>query len=81
MVLQEHFGWKLGVPAFAAAAYTAVSRITANQHWASDVVFGAAVGLASGRTVTIRLRDARFSLAPLAVPGGGGVLVTALRQL
>jgi membrane-associated phospholipid phosphatase len=79
-VLQEHFGWKAGLPAFAAAAYTGVSRVTANQHWASDVVFGAAVGLASGRTVTIRLRTTGFSFAPLAVPGGGGVLVTALRS-
>jgi membrane-associated phospholipid phosphatase len=79
MVLQEHFSWKLGVPAFAAAAYTAVSRVAANQHWASDVVFGAALGLASGRTVTIHLRESRLSLAPLAVPGGGGVLVTVLR--
>ena len=78
MVLQEHFGWKAGVPAFAVAAYTAVSRVAANQHWASDVVFGAAVGLASGRTVTIQLRETRVTVAPLAVPGGGGVLVTAL---
>jgi membrane-associated phospholipid phosphatase len=80
MVLQEHFGWKLGVPAFVAAAYTAASRVPANQHWASDVVFGAAVGLASGRTVTIRLRETRFSVAPMAASGGGGVLVTASRR-
>jgi membrane-associated phospholipid phosphatase len=79
MVLQEHFGWKAGVPAFALAAYTAGSRIVANQHWASDVVFGAFVGMASGRTATIHLRDKRFALAPLAAPGGGGVLVTVLR--
>jgi hypothetical protein len=78
MVLQEHFGWKAGIPAFAAAAYTAASRVAANEHWASDVVFGAAVGLASARTVTIQLREARVSVAPLAVPGGGGALVTAL---
>jgi len=80
MVLQEHFGWKAGLPAFAAAAYAGASRITANQHWASDVVFGAAVGAASGRTVTLHLRNTRFSFAPLAAPGGGGVLVTALRS-
>ena len=79
MVLEEHFGWKAGLPAFAIAAYTAASRVVANQHWASDVVFGAFVGMASGRTVTIHLRDTRLALAPLAVPGGGGVLVTALR--
>ena len=76
MVLQEHFGWKAGLPAFAAATYTAFTRVAANQHWASDVVFGAAVGLASGRTATIHLRETKVSLAPLAVPGGGGVLVS-----
>jgi PAP2 superfamily len=79
MVLQEHFGWKAGLPAFGAAAYSGISRITGNRHWASDVVFGAAVGLSSGRTVTLHLRNTRFSFAPLAVPGGSGVLVTALR--
>ena len=78
MVLEEHFGWKAGVPAFAAAVYTAASRVAVNQHWASDVVFGAAVGMASGRTVTIQLREARLRLAPLPVPGGGGALVTAV---
>jgi len=79
MVLQEHFGWKVSIAAFAAAGYTAASRVAANQHWASDVVFGSAVGLASGRTVTIQLRGSRISAAPLVVPSGGGVLVTALR--
>ena len=79
MVLQEHYGWKLGVPAFAAAAYTAASRVTANQHWLSDVVFGAALGVASGRTVTVRLRDTRVTLAPLVVPGGGGISVSTTR--
>lgn len=79
MVLQDHFGWKAGLPAFAVASYTAASRITDNWHWASDVVFGAFVGIASGRTVTLHFRETRVSLAPLAVSGGGGVLVTALR--
>jgi len=78
-VLQEHFGWKVGVPAFLAAAYTGASRVVANQHWTSDVVFGAAVGMASGRTVTLHLRNARFTFAPMPVPGGAGVLVTTSR--
>jgi membrane-associated phospholipid phosphatase len=79
MVLQEHYGWKLGLPAFLAATYSGVSRVVDNQHWASDVVFGAAVGMAAGRTVTIHVREARVTVAPLAVPGGGGVLISALR--
>jgi membrane-associated phospholipid phosphatase len=75
-VLQEHYGWKVGLPAFLAAIYTGGSRIVANQHWTSDVVFGAAVGMASGRTVTLHLRNSRLSLAPRAIPGGGVVLAS-----
>jgi membrane-associated phospholipid phosphatase len=78
-VLEEHYGWKVGVPAFAAAAYTAASRVTDDKHWASDVVFAAFLGLASGRTVTIRLRRTVVSMTPLIVPGGGGVAVHAGR--
>lgn len=72
-VLQEHYGWKVGVPFFAAATYTAVSRLTINKHWASDVTMGAFVGMASARTVTLHVRNRHFALAPFAVPGGGGV--------
>lgn len=79
MVLQEHFGWKVGLPAFAAAAYTGASRVTANEHWTSDVVLGAALGMACGRTGTIRLRDTRISVAPRTVPGGMSVMITVLR--
>jgi hypothetical protein len=79
-VLQEHFGWMAGLPAYAVAAYTGVSRVTANQHWASDVVFGAAVGMASGRTVTLHLRTTKVSVVPTAIPGGAVVTVVASRQ-
>jgi len=79
MVLQEHYGWKLGLPGFLMATYTAASRIGANEHWMSDVVFGAAVGIASGRTATLHLRTTRVAFAPLPAPGGGGVLVTVER--
>jgi PAP2 superfamily len=78
-VLQEHFGWKVGIPAFVAAAYTGVERVADNQHWASDVVFGAALGVASGRTVTIHLRHTKVSAAPVLMPGGLGVTLTAVR--
>jgi membrane-associated phospholipid phosphatase len=77
MVLQEHFGWKVGVPAFAMAAYTGVERVAANQHWASDVVFGAALGMAGARTVTLHVRKTRVSMAPHTVPGGAGVIGVA----
>jgi membrane-associated phospholipid phosphatase len=78
-VLQQHYGWKIGLPLFAAAGYTAASRVNIDKHWTSDVVFGAVLGVVNGRTVTVHLRGAKVSLAPWAVPGGGGVLVSTLR--
>jgi membrane-associated phospholipid phosphatase len=80
MVLRAHYGWKLGAPAFAAATYTALSRIGGDEHWASDVVFGAVVGMASARTVTLHLRNTRFALGPFVAPGGAGLTVTRLNQ-
>ncbi len=80
MVLQEHYGWKVGLPAFAAAAYTGVSRIYDNQHWASDIVFGAALGMVCARTVTIHFRESQIKVAPMTVPSGAGIGFTVLRQ-
>lgn len=72
-VLQRHFGWKAGVPAYALATYVAANRIQTRRHYLSDVIFGATVGLIAGRTVTVGRGDYRFALAPLATPGGVGV--------
>jgi hypothetical protein len=47
-VLTEHFGWKVGVPAYALAAATAAGRMEERRHYLSDVVFGAAIGIAAG---------------------------------
>lgn len=75
-VLQRHFGWRAGVPAYGLAAYIAGSRLQENKHYLSDVVFGAAIGIVAGRTVTIGRGQATFALAPLAAPGGAGVNLT-----
>jgi hypothetical protein len=75
MVLQEHYGWTVGLPFFVAAGYTAVSRLTIEKHWASDVTFGAFLGMASGRTVTWHLRQSRFQVVPVARNGGAAVLL------
>ena len=64
---------------YAVATYVAGERVTNNKHWASDVVFGAAVGIMSGRTVTLHVRQTSVRVAPQAVPGGGGVIVNVLR--
>jgi membrane-associated phospholipid phosphatase len=72
-VLQRNFGWKVGMPAYAVASYVAASRIQEKRHFLSDVAFGAAIGIVSGRTVTIGRGESRFALSPMAAPGGGGV--------
>lgn len=78
-VLQRHLGWRAGIPAYAVAGYVAASRIQVRRHFLSDVTFGAALGIAAGRTVTIGRGAHRFALAPAAVPGGGGVTLTPIK--
>ena len=75
-VLQRHFGWKAGLPAYGLATYVSVSRLPDKRHYASDIVFGAAIGLVAGRTVTVGHGRGTFTLAPMAVPGGAGVMLT-----
>jgi membrane-associated phospholipid phosphatase len=79
-VVQQHFGWKAGIPAFAAAAYVGASRIDANKHYLSDVAFGAALGIIAGRTVTLGNRNMKFALTPVGGPGGGvGIGLTRVK--
>jgi hypothetical protein len=70
--LERHLGWKEAVPAYMFASYVAISRLPANRHWFSDVVFGSAVGIISGRTVTRHGKV--FPVTVTAVPGGGAVI-------
>ena len=43
---QMWYGWKGGLPAYTFAAITAFQRLDDNQHWFSDVIMGAAIGIA-----------------------------------
>ncbi len=71
-VLQQHFGWRLGAPAYALASYVALSRVQMKRHYLSDVAFGAALGIAAGRTITFG-RERRMHLGPMVAGGGAGV--------
>jgi membrane-associated phospholipid phosphatase len=77
-VLQRHFGWKAGVPAYGFAAYVAASRMSADKHHLSDVLMGAAIGIAAGRTVTVGLAGEKFDLA--VAPTVGGAAITFIRR-
>jgi membrane-associated phospholipid phosphatase len=75
-VLQRELGWKVGIPAYAVATYVGMARIEKQKHFLRDVAFGAAIGILSGRTVTIGSGEKRFAVSPMATPGGGGVSFT-----
>jgi membrane-associated phospholipid phosphatase len=75
-VLHRHYGWKAGAPAYALASYVGVSRLSENKHFPSDVLFGAAVGLAAGHAVRIGKGSQAFVVSPMAVRGGGGIAFT-----
>ena len=47
-ILNETFGWKLGLPAYCLAIVTAMNRMQDNKHYLSDVVFGGSLGTALG---------------------------------
>lgn len=72
-VLQQHLGYRYGIPTYLVASYVAMSRLHDNVHKASDVVFGATVGIVAGRTVTWHGRN--FFASPMLLPKGGGVIV------
>ena len=72
-VIQEHLGWKAAAPVYAIGAYVSVSRMVDNQHWASDVIFGAAIGLVSGRAASFGHGAQRVSIAPSLLPRGVGI--------
>ena len=74
-MLQRHYGWKVGVPATVAAAYVATSRVHDNRHYLSDVIFGAAMGIAAQRTVTLHAGRYGASLIPTGGRRSAGVSV------
>jgi membrane-associated phospholipid phosphatase len=70
-VLERHLGYRLSWPALVGATYVATSRLVDNRHFLSDVMFGAAVGTASGWTVVgTRGRSRRIVLQPVPIKGG-----------
>jgi membrane-associated phospholipid phosphatase len=68
-VLQQQFGWKVGIPAYAVASYVAASRVQMKRHYLSDVTFGAALGIIAGRSVSIG-HGRRLMVTPMATPSG-----------
>jgi hypothetical protein len=77
-VLERHLGYRNAWPTLVIAGYVATSRLTDNRHFLSDVLFGAALGMASGWTVVGRHGRSNYALMPVPVPGG--VMVSFTRN-
>jgi len=74
--LENRYGWKAGLPAFAVASLVAVARVEARKHHWYDCVAGAAIGTGSGFLLT-RRHDDRVRMVPWADSGGGGISLSA----
>lgn len=75
-ILGGNFGWRVSVPAYLIATYVATSRLRENQHYASDVVFGSALGIAAGRVTLRRDHQSGRRVQPMLTTRGAGVIVT-----
>lgn len=77
-VAGSKWGWKAAVPGYLLAGFVGYTRMEARKHYLSDVIFGAGLGIVSGRAVyQVRRRGHpdRYTVTPFASPGGGGVRV------
>jgi len=83
-VLDEFYGPKVGIPAYALASLVAYRMMDTGDHWASDVVFGATLGWVVGHTVAgkhKKLEIAGFQVVPsIGGPDGSGVGVSLVKQ-
>ncbi len=59
-ILTKRFGWKVGAPAYAFAVMTGMGRMEDRQHFASDVLAGATLGLVVGETFAHRGGNSRL---------------------
>jgi membrane-associated phospholipid phosphatase len=75
----EHRGWRRTI-GYGIAGATAYTRLNDNVHWFSDVVAGAAIGMATARFVMHRdegtTRHSGFSVVPV----DGGAMLTYWRE-
>ena len=72
-VLEQNYGWGIGIPAYALAVVTAAARVADGAHWLSDTVLGATIAI--GVSEWFRRADDRdIEVVPYALerfPGAG----------
>lgn len=61
-VIEEYYGWQVGLPAYALAGLVGWSRIDQREHDLSDVVFGSVLGFVIGKSVAAAHLDRRANM-------------------
>jgi len=73
--LRGRYGWRYGVPAYLAAAFVGYSRVESDNHYAHDVLAGAAIGVISSAIFTTPYRGWQVALR-----GGHAALGVSLNR-
>jgi membrane-associated phospholipid phosphatase len=60
--LQRRYGWAFGIPAYGLASYVAYSRVETKRHYTTDVLAGAAIGIATNLAFTHRREHVAVAL-------------------
>ena len=83
-VLDEFYGPRVGIPAYALASVVAWRMMDTGDHWASDVVFGATLGWVVGHTFAGKHKEleiAGFKVLPYAGGAAGPAIgVNLIKQ-
>ncbi len=83
-VLDEFYGPKVGIPAYALASLISYRMLDTGDHWSSDIVFGATLGWVVGHTIAGKhkqLEIAGFTVLPYIYGGrNSAVGVNLVRQ-
>lgn len=72
--MQKRYGWKYGLPAYAAAAFTGWSRIDSDNHHTGDVLAGALIGTLSAYFFTTPMKD-NIHLSAFSEGGTYGLMI------
>lgn len=73
--MNTRYGWKWGIPFYAAAVFTGYSRVDAEAHYLDDVTAGAAIAQLWNWYLVTR-KTSGFVLYPMAVDDGVGLMLT-----
>ena len=77
------YGHKIGIPLYAFAGFVAFTRLSDNKHFASDVLFGAALGTSIGMATAQvhKKQNRKFSLIPYSDGESGGLMLVLIWYL